>query len=311
MNEQVDILLATYQGANYLDVQLESILTQTYPEIHLWVRDDGSTDQTMEILQKWEKTYPNKISLIHRPGHLGIKQNFSFLLEQSQAPYLMFADQDDQWLPQKVEISLNQIKRMERQYGAHLSLLVHTDLKVVDDQLKEICSSFWSYAGLNPNQRSLNHLLTQNNLTGCTMLMNRALVNLALPIPEEAIMHDWWIALVACCFGHIQPIHQATILYRQHHQNHVGAKTYGLHHFFTQSLEDRQKKAGCSHQTYQQARYLLKQYQAKLPLEKQNMIKAYEELEKLSYFKQKYQILRYQFFKQGFFRNARELFIKK
>lgn len=307
MNEQVDILLAAYQGAEYLEAQLESIFTQTHPYIHLLVRDDGSTDQTMQILQKWEKAYPNKISLIHRPGHLGIKQNFSFLMEKSQAPYVMFADQDDKWLPQKVEMSLNHIKVLERQYGCHLPLLVHTDLKVVDDQLNEISPSFWSYAGLNPDQISLNRLLPQNHLTGCTMLMNRALINLALPIPEEAIMHDWWIALVACCFGHIQPLHQATILYRQHHQNQVGAKSYGLFRFFTQSSEEIQKKFYCSQQTYQQAHYLLKQYWTKLPVEKKNLIKAYEELQKLSYFKQKCQVLRYQFFKHGFFRNARAL----
>ncbi len=100
-------------------------------------------------------------------------------MKMSRAPYVMFADQDDKWLTNKVETSLDQLKAMERQYGSHLPLLIHTDLTVVDSKLGELASSFWKYAGLNPNQTSLNRLLSQNILTGCTMLMNRALVELA------------------------------------------------------------------------------------------------------------------------------------
>ncbi len=310
MSEKVDVLLATYQGANYLEEQLESILTQTHPHIHLWIRDDGSSDQTLSILQKWTNTYSQKITLLSSQDHLGVIGNFSELMKQSHSPYLMFADQDDKWFANKVEISLEQIKTLERQYGSHLPLLVHTDLKVVDQNLKEIAPSFWNFAGLKPHTVSLNRLLSQNTLTGCTMLFNRALANLACPIPSEAIMHDWWIALIAVCLGHIQCIGQPTLLYRQHSSNDTGAKSYSLWRFLNQSPRESQKKANCIKQTYHQANCLLALYDHILPLDRQILLKAYGELEKLSYFKKKYQLIKYQFFKQGFLRNAKMLLIR-
>ncbi len=307
MSERVDVLLATFQGAKYLEEQLESILTQTHPQLYLWIRDDGSSDQTMVILEKWAKTYPQKITLIPPQKRLGIKGNFSELMKHSQAPYMMFSDQDDIWLPHKVEASLDQLIALERQYGSHLPLLVHTDLKVVNKKLEEIAPSFCHYAGLNPKLTTLNRLLAQNVLTGCTLLMNRTLADLSHPIPEEALMHDWWIALVATCFGHINFLDQATLLYRQHGRNEVGAKHYHIWRFIRQILKGNQNKISNIYPTYKQASCFLKRYQSILPPEKQALIKAYEELGQLPYFKQKRQIIKYQFFKQGFLRNARAL----
>ena len=255
MNEPVDILLATYQGARYLDDQLKSILAQTYSQFHLWIRDDGSNDGTQEILQKWKQLYHDKITIVPTAERLGIKKNFSELMKHSRASYIMFADQDDIWLPFKVEACLNRLKTMERQYGSHLALVVHTDLKVVDQDLKEISPSFWHYSKLRPDLISLNRLLPQNVLTGCTMFMNRALVDLAGPIPEAAIMHDWWIALVAACFGHIGVLNQPTILYRQHSTNDTGAKRYGFWHILTQPSRYKKNLKNNIHKTYQQASF--------------------------------------------------------
>lgn len=307
MNNQVDILLATFEGSKYLEEQLESILAQSHLYLHLWVRDDGSSDQTLSILQKWTQTYPQKMTLLPTKEHFGVKGNFSELMKQSQAPYIMFADQDDKWLPNKVEVSLNQLKTMETQYGPHLPLLVHTDLKVVDHNLETIANSFWRYAGLKPKQASLNRLLSQNIITGCTILMNRALVNSAYPIPKEAIMHDWWLALIASCLGHIQFIDQPTLLYRQHNSNDIGAKKYGLWPFLHKSSSQTHQKTQCIQQTYQQAGCLLRRFGQSIPVEKQTLLKAYQELENLSYLKKKHHLIKYQFFKQGFLRNAKML----
>lgn len=307
MTDRVDILLATFQGASYLEEQLNSIFSQTYSPIHLWVRDDASTDQTLAILIKWALKYPEKMTVLPSTERLGVKGNFSELIKQSQAPYLMFADQDDYWLPHKVEVSLHQMKAMERQYGPHLPLLVHTDLTVVDQNLREIAPSFWVYANLKPHRASLNRLLAQNIVTGCTVLMNRPLADLAYPISSQAIMHDWWIALVAACFGQIQFIHQPTLLYRQHNSNDTGAKRYGLQSWASQSQNELSKKAHCMRQSYQQASCLLENYHHLLSSEKQALLKAYQALEKSPYFKKKYQIMKYQFFKQGLLRNIKML----
>lgn len=303
MSERVDILLATYQGANFLDELLESILTQTYPHLHVIIRDDGSTDQTGQVVQKWKETYPQSFSILPTTTRLGIIGNFSELMQNSLSPYIMFADQDDIWLPHKVEASLDEMKRIERQYGSHLPLAVHTDLKVVDRDLKELSSSFWKYVCLNPSQTALNRLLPQNVLTGCAMMMNRPLLELASPIPAEAVMHDWWVALVAACFGHIHYLEQPTILYRQHGGNDTGAKPYQLWYY----LRHLNEAKNCAVRTYRQAEAFLARYHLMLTPCTQQILKSYCELDGLPYFKKLRQMVKYQFYKQGLLRNLKML----
>ncbi len=225
----------------------------------------------------------------------------------AKAPYILFADQDDQWLPNKIELSLNLLQTMEQRYGSTVPLLVHTDLKVVGKDLSEIAPSFWRYANLNPHLTRLNRLLVQNNLTGCTMLMNRTLLKLAYPIPDAAVMHDWWIALVVSCFGHIQPLNQPTLLYRQHGLNDTGAKPYGLWRFFQQSAQETTKKAVCTSRTYDQAHLLLERYEALLNEQQKTLLEAYAQLPTLSFLQQKRKIIKHRFFKQGFLRNLKLL----
>lgn len=306
MKEQVDILLATYQGDEFLEELLKSIFTQRHQSFHLWIRDDGSTDKTSEILANWSKTFPNNITIIPSTISLGAKGSFCELIRFSQAPYIMFADQDDVWLPFKIEASLDLMHRMERQYDSHIPLLVHSDLRVVDENLKEISPSYWKYTGINPNKSDLNYLLTQNIVTGCSVMINKSLANLALPIPAEAIMHDWWIALVAASFGHIGFLSQPTILYRQHTQNNIGAKRYGLIDFFRKGLfyKKLQRVHGS---TALQGKALLTHYQEffRENPEKQKIVTTFGSLRELTYFKKIFCIFKFHFFKQGLLRNVK------
>lgn len=299
----VDILLATYQGASYLEEQIESLLSQTYSDIRIIARDDGSTDQTLKIL----KGYSDKIVIIPNDVNEGIKNNFSMLLQHSNANYIFFSDQDDIWLPNKVKETIQELQRLEK-LGRSTPLLVHTDLKVVDKDLSLISPSFWKYTNLNPQHTSLNRLLVQNNITGCTMGMNRALINLIKSIPQEAIMHDWWIALVAACFGDIGHVKNPTILYRQHQTNDTGAKNYGLKAHMNQSSAESEKKITCGLQTFTQAQKFLKCYQTKMDPISIKTIEAYIALENQSFLKQKQQIFKHRFFKQGFLRNVKAFY---
>jgi len=304
-NETIDILLATYQGALYLETQLKSIFNQTYSHFHLWARDDGSTDETWSILKKWQQLHPDKMTLFAPKQQLGAKGNFATLLDFSTAPYVMFADQDDEWHPHKIEITYAHCKNLESRFGRHTPLLVHTDATVVTENLGLIAPSFWKYSGLNPSHVSINRLVTQNVLTGCTFLMNRPLIQLSLPIPNEAIMHDWWIGLVASCFGKIEHLPQATLLYRQHHLNDVGARPYRLWHYLT---DKRSKASRCICRTFKQADSFLSHYHTRLTSEQQTLFKTYASLGHSSFFQQKKDILRYRFLKQGFLRNIKHLF---
>lgn len=222
----IDVLLATYNGEPYLAEQLDSVFNQDRVKLRILVRDDGSSDKTVSILQRYEKEKSGKLIIIDDNGHLGAKASFANLLNHSEAPYMAFCDQDDVWLDHKLSLLLEKIQELEVVYGKGTPLLVHSDLRVVNESLQPIAGSFWNYSGLDPERTDLNCMLVKNPVTGCALLANRALVEKAIPVPNEAVMHDHWLALVASAFGRIEAIREPLVMYRQHKQNVVGAQSF-------------------------------------------------------------------------------------
>jgi glycosyltransferase involved in cell wall biosynthesis len=222
----IDILLTVYNGAEFLAEQLRSLQAQTHRDWRLWVRDDGSTDRSEELVLA-AAAEDARIRPVHAgSGRMGALGGFSWLLEHAgdgRAPYTMFCDQDDVWLPRKIEVTLAAMLRAEAELGSAVPVLVHTDLQVVDRGLEVIDPSFWHYQGIDPELNGVNRILVQNTVTGCTAMINRALRERATPVPRDAVMHDWWLALVASSFGRLVPVREATILYRQHGRNDMGA----------------------------------------------------------------------------------------
>jgi glycosyltransferase involved in cell wall biosynthesis len=224
----IDILLATYNGEKYLKQQIDSILAQSYQDWQLLIRDDNSSDSTVNIIKDYAGKYPQKIRLIEdKQGRLGIALNFGKLLEQTVNEYVMFSDQDDIWLPNKINLTLNTMKDAEKIYP-NIPILVHTNLKVVDENLKTIADSLWSYCKMSPLDNSLNKIIYRNVATGCTTMINRKAVEVSKSIPPEARVHDWWVALNVAKTGKIVHISLPTVLYRQHTQNIIGAKRSGF-----------------------------------------------------------------------------------
>jgi len=221
----IDILLATYNGQAYLREQINSILSQSNQDWQLIVRDDASDDNTLSIIKDYEARYSGRIKLVEdNDGHLGASLNFQRLLEKSVSEYIMFSDQDDVWLPHKIELTLNLMKATEKDCP-NKPILVHTDLKVVDSQLKTIADSMWQYEGTCPKTgNDLNKVLLQNVATGCTMMINRKAKAVSLPIPKEAVMHDWWIVISVARHGKIVYVSDTLVLHRQHPNNVIGAK---------------------------------------------------------------------------------------
>jgi len=223
--EKVEILLASYNGEKYIEEMIESILAQDYQDWHLTVSDDQSTDGTAKILDAFAQHYPEKITHYRSGKRFGNAQNhFMHLLEKfHEAPYIMFCDQDDVWHPDKISKTLKKMKQTEKRGKP---AMVHTDLRVVDGVLNQISPSFMRFSNLRGDRLALNQLLVQNVVTGCTMMINQALAELACShMPKAGIlMHDWWLALIASAMGTTGYLDEACIDYRQHGSNVVGAK---------------------------------------------------------------------------------------
>lgn len=300
---KITILLSTYNGEEYLKEQLDSLFIQTYKNIEIIVRDDASSDKTLEILKYYD------IKLLSSDVNLGIKKSFETLLryacENSDAEYFMFCDQDDVWNNDKIEKTLEEMQELEKLYGNNIPLLVHTDLEVVDENLKIISSSMWKYEYILPQYNTFNRLLIQNTITGCTMMINRELAKKSLDIPEEAIMHDWWIGLIASCFGKISYLEESTIKYRQHGKNTIGTegkknkiirKALGL-------LNKKNEYINHIDINISQAKGFLKLFNSKLDINKINLLESFSTIKKKTFFERKRIIIKHNLFKQGIFRN--------
>jgi len=226
----VSVALCTFNGALYLREQLASLQQQTSPPIELVLSDDGSSDSSVSIVTEFAKAVGMRLIVAPTHTQLGVTQNFNRALSLCSQQYVALSDQDDVWLPSKLATALAAMHEGEARYGTSCPLLVYTDLTVVSTDLHHISSSFMRSEGLyNPSpHEALMILLTQNFATGCTMLANRALLDCALPIPQEATIHDWWLALVAASCGHILFVDEPKILYRQHDSNAIGVITMAL-----------------------------------------------------------------------------------
>lgn len=276
-------MLAVFDGEKYLKEQLESILNQTVKNIKIIIRDDGSRDNSPQIIDDYCNKYPQIISKLDGAPTGSAKQNFAELLKNCNSDYIMFCDQDDVWLPEKIEKTLEAMKKAE--HGGKTPVLVHTDLKVVDQSLNVISPSFFKFQKLIQDDITLPKLLVQNYVTGCTVMINRALQEKCGLIPKGCIMHDWWLALVAILFGELVCISEPTMLYRQHSDNQVGAKaSYGIA-FIKRKLATLDMVRYNYNATYSQAKALLDSYGNLLNENVKEIIDVYCQMPKMNKFK--------------------------
>ena len=227
---RVDILMATYNGQTFLREQVSSLQAQTHENWRLLVSDDGSTDDTVELLHTLSDEDERICVLEDEQLHRGPCGRFLWLLEQSSADYVLFCDQDDYWKARKVETLLDACRRSEAKLGSDSPVLVFCDAAVVNDRLEPLADSFMAYEHFDPRGTELRQLLVCNVAPGCAMLFNRALID-CLELPDDisdVIMHDWWLMLTAAALGTIVYVDEPLIKYRQHETNVEGAKTFDV-----------------------------------------------------------------------------------
>lgn len=226
----VAVLLSTYNGEMYLRQQIDSLLNQTYIEWHLFIRDDGSKDGTLQIIHEYRERYPSKITFFESIiGNLGCGESFMKLLENADADYYMFCDQDDVWMPFKIEVTLKKILSLENTHGKETPIGVFTDLTVVDENLNVMMPSLWKGDNRHPEySRNLYKQWINRHATyGCTMMINESAKSILFPYHQfEGIQgaHDTWIEYILIAKGIYDYLYTPTIYYRQHSSNVIGGK---------------------------------------------------------------------------------------
>lgn len=217
----VAILLATYNGEKFIAEQLDSLLNQTYQDFICFIHDDGSKDNTVQICQVYEQKYPARFKILNYGPTGGAKNNFLSLMKHSEADYIMFCDQDDVWLPNKIEEMLSAVKNVNEDF------LAFSDLKIVDEQLNVLSESFYENTHVAIDKIDYKNALIKGFIPGCTMMASRGLVQKSLQYSNSnnIKMHDWWLVLIALLTDtKLVYVNKPLGLYRQHSGNTIGAK---------------------------------------------------------------------------------------
>ncbi len=251
---EVAILLATYNGEKYLDKQLESIVNQTFQKFTCYISDDGSNDRTVEIIEKYQEISNGKLVLIPKLKTQGGSPTTNFfrlieyVLNFSEEPYIMFCDQDDIWECEKIHKQISCMKELEAKESK--PRIVFCDQIVVDDNNNIISESAEKYSGRTYKDYQFKRLVFRNTVAGCVMCVNRSLLELmgSYKEIENIVLHDWWAVLLAVCYGEINYLNIPLMRYRQHGKNSVGVDNRNylkkilkyLFHFST-SVEAKKK----------------------------------------------------------------------
>lgn len=258
----VQILMSTYNGEKYIEEQINSLLNQTYQNIEILIRDDGSIDKTIEILKKYEAKFPSKIKCIYG-ANIGVIKSFFELVNQAdkKIEYFAFCDQDDFWLENKIEKAIQYINKKKPSLYFSNKIIVNEKLEILKEEKKLI-------------EPSLNNSLVENLATGCTILINKKLMDFLKNKKIEfsnIIMHDWYIYILANLIGDVNFDQNAYIYYRQHSNNVVGNqvnffKKYKkkIKTFLIQKDKKMLKK---------QALEIIEIYKEQIPIEKYNEVK--------------------------------------
>ncbi len=236
MTKKIGVLLATYNSEVYLSEQIRSVIDCVPAPSTIIVSDDNSTDGTLSILQSFEPECRSRniqLSVHRNPAeNKGVHGNFRNLFALGTASDLdifLLCDHDDIWRENKIAKCVSALDSMVQASGhdAAFPALVFTDLEVMGDDGSSIATSFARFQGLpNPKEQPLERLVHQNVVTGCTTCFNRALLEVATPVPESVVMHDHWLGLCAKVFGDWHYIDEPLVRYRQHGANAVGAKRH-------------------------------------------------------------------------------------
>lgn len=337
----ITVLVASRNGSRYIRQQLDSILAQSHKDVHVLVSDDCSGDGTRELLAGYEQQHGDRVMVLNRKDSSGGAQvHFLKLMKMmadcaeagpldhreilkeyeagrdqgirlrrlAGAGYFMLSDQDDVWMPGKAETLLKRMQDMEKERGAQSrALLVHSDLRVVDEELNLIEESFFRYQKISPERTRLSQLLVQNNVTGGAVMFNRGMLAYLRDIPDTCLMHDAWLALVASCFGNIGCVEQPLYCYRQHGNNTLGAEKGDSSESVRARIKDGSSARNNYRKMFAQAECFRRMFDSRLSREQKETLEAFIRLPRCSRMGKIALILRYGFTKNTLLRTLGQM----
>ena len=302
----VNIIMCTYNGGKYIEEQLQSIVDNTENDWKIFVFDDQSTDNTLEIIYQFEKIYPDKITVNINNIRKGAIVNFlssiyDIGLKMKDNDFIMLCDQDDIWNPNKIQKTKNGMNELISVYGNNMPLLVCTDVTVVDDRMNTINDSFRRMNHYSIKRLDFSHLIMENKVQGCTTMINKSMALMLSRMPDRVVMHDGWMAFVASAFGKIKYIDEPTMKYRQHGSNVQGSLGYkeDLKSKFANLGEQRQIVMNTTGQIAE----FIEIYGQKLPQSILAAAKAFATLRQQNFFVRRYHLIKYHMWKSGILRN--------
>lgn len=258
-NKKIDILMATYNGEKYLSEQIDSIIFQTYKNWNLLIRDDGSSDSTFEILKEYEKK-DSRIKIISdEKGNLGIVKNFEELLKISDSDLIMFSDQDDVWVENKLELYLSKIKNFINE-----GFLIHSDAILFSETKEKILKN--TFISGKIKKMGLKNIFFNYFVQGATILISKEIKKFILPFSEEVYLHDRYIHIISELFFKRIFIKEPLIYYRQHSNNQIGAKSTFKSLFSKRYFDKRD---------YKMIKKIYENYQNLLTEDKKEIIEEY------------------------------------
>ena len=243
---RISVALCTYNGANFIEEQLRSILEQRRLPHQIVISDDGSTDDTLDLIAALVATLPTShpgrsvsVEVLQNPTPLGVVQNFQKAVLSCDGELVALCDQDDVWHPDRIEAAVTNFERDNE------VMLVHSDARLVDESGSPIGHSLFHALRITDDELTevrrgdeLAALLRRNLVTGATAMFRRSVVELAVPFPEPWV-HDEWLAVIAASIGKGEIITAELVDYRQHSANQIGVSRLGLRGRISRVLEPR------------------------------------------------------------------------
>lgn len=301
------IMMCTYNGEKYIKEQIDSILNNTVTNWRLYISDDGSTDKTHDLAFEYAKDYPDKIILTTHenasdPSIHFLEKVRDISVQMQPDDCVMLCDQDDIWYDNKIELTLECMKRLMAKSSNQIPLLVCTDVEVVDGKKEQLAASYRKMNHYSIKNLDAAHLLMEHKAQGCTIMINKVLADKIKELPKMIKGHDVWLELIAATMGKVDYVDEPTMAYRRHSKQFTVGEM-GYWKILSKQLMTLKDQKYMIYSSAPQAREFLRIYGSGLDCKCRKLVEAYATLEQQGFWQKRLNIIKYHMWKTGIIKN--------